>query len=112
MSERQSAHRQALEKKIVDSNCANERRGQYFAFILALVIIGSGVYLLAQGKSIQGFAAIIIAIASLAGVLVYNRTEQKKERVEKSQAIAKRYPPTPRMESPEAQDDDQSANSH
>jgi hypothetical protein len=67
------------------------------------------VYLLAQGISIQGFAAIIIAVGSLAGALIYNRTEQKKERVEKLRALAKQYPPTPPTESSEAQNDSNQA---
>src|SRR5216683_4738129 len=51
MAEKQSAHRQALEKAVVESNCKAQSRGQWFAFILALVVICGGVYLLAEGRS-------------------------------------------------------------
>ena len=80
MAERQSEHRQKLETIVIESNCKAQSRGQWFAFVLALMVIGGGVYLLAQGKSVQGFSAIIIALASLIGALVYSHTEQKKER--------------------------------
>lgn len=83
MAERQSAHRQGIEKSIVDTNCQAQTRGQYFAFILAAMVIAGGVYLLAQGKSLEGFSAIILAVASLIGALVFSRTEQRKERQEK-----------------------------
>jgi len=96
MAEAQSRHRQALENRVVNSNCANETRAQWFAFILALVIIGGGVYLLATGKSVQGFSAIILAVASLAGALVYGRSEQRKERSRKLQAL----PSQPQIPSP------------
>jgi hypothetical protein len=68
---------------VVEANCSAQTRGPYFAFILALVVIGGGVYLLAQGKSIEGFAAIILAGGSLIGALVFSRTEQKSAREEK-----------------------------
>ena len=35
MTERQSAHRQAIERSVIDANCQAQTRGQYFAFILA-----------------------------------------------------------------------------
>lgn len=47
MAERQSAHRQEIEKMVIESNCRAQSRGQWFAFVLALVVIGGGVYLLA-----------------------------------------------------------------
>jgi len=96
MAEAQSKHRQALENRVINSNCANETRAQWFAFILALVIIGGGVYLLATGKSVQGFSAIILAVASLAGALIYGRSEQRKERSRKLQPL----PPQPHIPSP------------
>jgi uncharacterized membrane protein len=95
MAERQSEHRQSLETTVVESNCRAQSRGQWFAFILALVVISGGVYLLAQGKSVQGFSAIILAVASLIGALVYSHTEQKKERERKLRPL----PQAPRSNS-------------
>jgi len=87
MAERQSEHRQQLERMVVEGNCQAQSRGQWFAFILAFVVIVGGVYLLTKGKSIQGFAAIITAVASLIGALIYGRTEQRKEREAKSRPL-------------------------
>jgi uncharacterized membrane protein len=95
MAEAQSRHRQALENRVIDSNCANETRAQWFAFILALVVIVGGVYLLAMGKSVQGFSAIILAVGSLAGALIYGRTEQRKERSRKLQSLPSQPKPSP-----------------
>ena len=66
-------------------------------FRLALMVIGGGVYLLAQGKSVQGFSAIIIALASLIGALVYSHTEQKKERERRLRP----FPQAPRPRRPD-----------
>jgi uncharacterized membrane protein len=89
MAERQSRHRQELERLVVEANCQAQRRGQYFAFILALIVITGGVYLLASGKSIEGFSAIILALASLVTTLIYGRREQAKERTRKAQALSR-----------------------
>ncbi len=97
MAERQSEHRQKLETMVIESNCNAQSRGQWFAFVLALVVICGGVYLLAQGKSVQGFSAIIIAVASLIGALVYSHTEQKKERERKLRPL----PQAPRPRRPD-----------
>jgi hypothetical protein len=99
MAERQSAHRQDLEKRVVVNNCAAQTRGQWFAFILCLVVLCGGVYLLATGKSLEGFSTIIIALCSLIGALVYGRSEQRKERQDK----AKNLPQAPDPAKPPAQ---------
>jgi len=88
VAERQSAHRKALETTVVDSNIRNQARGTLFAFILYLVTMLGGLGLIASGKSIGGLGTIITALASLAGLFIYGRIEQRKERVEKEQDIA------------------------
>jgi uncharacterized membrane protein len=90
MAERQSAHREALETKVVDSNIKNQARGTLFAFILSLVSILGGFWLIAHGQSPYGIATIITALATLAGVFVYNKHQQRKERGEKQNTIASR----------------------
>ena len=84
MVERQSAHRQQIERMVIESNCNAQSRGQWFAFILGFLVIGGGIYLLAEGRSIEGFSAIILAVGSLIGALIYGRSEQRKERENKS----------------------------
>jgi uncharacterized membrane protein len=83
MAEKQSQHRQELEKLIIIANAKAQSRGQIFAFVLSFMIICGGVYLLAEGKSIQGFSAIILALGSLIGALVFGRSAQRKERERK-----------------------------
>ena len=94
----QSAHRQQLEKAVVESNCNAQSRAQWFAFILALIVIGGGVYLLAEGKSLEGFSAIILAAGSIIGTLIYSRTEQRKERENKLRPLPEQ-PSQPRPKS-------------
>jgi uncharacterized membrane protein len=90
MAERQSAHRESLEKRVVNGNVANQTRGSYFAFILALVSILCGVFLIHEGKSGEGLAAIITSVGGLVSVFFYSKREQRKERVEKAAALQSR----------------------
>ena len=87
LAERQSAHRQDLEKKVVDSNCKNERLGTILGFILAMTALGGGFALVAYGRDAGGIAAIVTSLATLAGVFIYGKRKQQQERAEKIQQV-------------------------
>lgn len=84
MAENQAAHRQKLEMKAIEADIKNSQRGQTFAFILASIVIIGGLILLMLGKSLEGFVALIGALATLVGVFIYDKTSERKERIEKS----------------------------
>jgi uncharacterized membrane protein len=90
MAERQSAHREQLETRVVEGNVANQTRGSYFAFIIMLVAILCGFYLIHEGKNAVGLTSIITAVGGIVGVFFYSKMEQKKEREDKSAALAER----------------------
>jgi uncharacterized membrane protein len=90
MAEKQSAHREYLEKRVVDGNVSNQTRGSYFAFIISLVAILGGVWLIAHGKSPEGLGTIITSLVGLVSVFLYSKYQQKKERDEKSAALQAR----------------------
>jgi uncharacterized membrane protein len=90
MAERQSAHRESLEASVVAGNIANQARGTVFAFILCLVALSSGFYLVNEGRNIEGFASIVGSVGGILGTFIYSRIEQRKERVEKAGALTDR----------------------
>ena len=90
MAERQSAHRESLEAKVVEGNVASQARGSHYAFIICLVTIVGCFVLIGMGKSIYGISAVIGSLATLAAVFVVAKRDQRKERVEKSTALADR----------------------
>ena len=87
MAESQMAHRQDLEKRVIKSNIWSSRIGQFFSFILGLTTILGGFRLIDHGKDAYGIAAIITAVAGLAGVFFYGRHKEEKERGQKVQAL-------------------------
>ena len=82
MAQDQASHRRALESKVVNTNARNSTFGIICGFILALVIIASGSYLIYHDKDVQGLVMIGGSVATLAGVFVYGRHAQRMERRE------------------------------
>lgn len=95
MAERQSTHREDLEASVVKGNISSQTRGSYFAFVLALVSILGGFFLIYTGKNTAGLAAIIASVGSLAGVFVYSKYVQRKERERKSEGLQSRRSQSP-----------------
>jgi uncharacterized membrane protein len=90
MAERQSAHRESLEAKVVEGNVASQARGSHYAFLICLITIVGGFVLIGMGKDIYGIAAVVGSLATLAGVFVIAKRQQSKERVHKSDTLEKR----------------------
>jgi uncharacterized membrane protein len=88
MAESQSQHRQALERKVIDSNIRNERLGQVFAFFIAMTVVVGSLILLWHGRNLEGLTGILGTLVSLAGVFVYGRWSKRKELAEKRQLVS------------------------
>jgi uncharacterized membrane protein len=89
MAEKQSDHRQQLERKVVDSNTFTQKVGPILGFIVAMTAVVGGIELVLKGKDGYGLAAIITALASLAGVFIYGKHEQRKQLDAKAEEFVK-----------------------
>ena len=67
------------------TNVAAERRAQHSAFFLGVLVITIGGVLIYFDKDVQGLAAILGTLATLAGVFVYGRYQQAQERKRKAE---------------------------
>ena len=88
MAEQQAKHRQSIEKTVIDSNAFVQKVGPFLGFVVAMTAVIGGTILVLKGKDGYGLAAIIGALASLAGVFIYGKRHQRKELDEKAQDIA------------------------
>jgi len=79
MAEGQSKHRQDLEKSRVLADINNEKRGQWFAFALALLMFVGAFLLVWQGKSVAGLTLLIAEIATLVGLFIYGKESKYRE---------------------------------
>ena len=78
--ELQSAHRQRIETKVINSNSFVQIFGAISALLLGGVAIGGGLLLVHEGKSLEGFGAFFAGLASLVGVYIYGKKSQASER--------------------------------
>ncbi len=83
MAENQSKHRQQLESKVIDSDIRNSVMGLIFAFIIGLIGVGSGFYLIYIGKFVEGSIYGGGTLAALVGTFIYGSQKRQKERQSK-----------------------------
>ena len=79
MAEKQADHRMGLENKVVTSNVGNEKRGQWFAFILGLIVIGSCTTCILLDKSVLGLVQIIGSLATLLTLFLAGKRKSTKQ---------------------------------
>jgi uncharacterized membrane protein len=73
MAEREEQHRHRLEQEMQRSDSKIRSRGQIMAFVLALMVIGGGVWLIDRGRNWEGLVAILAPVATLIGLFLYNQ---------------------------------------
>lgn len=88
MAESQHSHRLQLEKEVVHSNVSAQKLGTILGFVVAMTTVLGGMWLVHEGKSGEGLAAILTALASLVGVFFYSKREQQKDLAKKTEAIS------------------------
>lgn len=79
MAEKQSAHRQKIEKWVVVGDVLRSCFGLFFGFLIALVGLGGAVFLLYSGKSITGLSLAGGVLASLVSSFIYSSHQKKRE---------------------------------
>lgn len=70
----------SLADKTLTNDAAQSKWGLWFAFIIALLGISVGAWLISIDKAVFGLATIIAPLASLAGLFVYGTESRKAER--------------------------------
>jgi uncharacterized membrane protein len=87
LTERQSAHRQSMQRHMVQSDTSLRARGQVFAFVIAMTAIIGSIVLIAVDKDIAGFVTLIGTLGTLLSVFVYTqvRRSRKDQSVEEAQ---------------------------
>jgi len=86
MAENQSAHRQDIEKKVINSDIINARLGVIFAFIIAMTCIASAVLSAFHGYSTFGGFLGTGGLIGLVATFIYGTKSRKEERQRNSQS--------------------------
>jgi uncharacterized membrane protein len=86
MAEEQGTHRRSLETQEITANIRSQSRGQYLAFVLALLVTAGGIYLLATGHGVEGLVALLTPLAGLVALFLITRSREK-QRAESSKLM-------------------------
>ena len=86
MAEAQSAHRMAMENRVVNNNVLMERLGWVSATTLGLLVLGGSIWLIHDGKPVAGLIGIISALSALLGLYVWSRRDQVQDVTKKRAA--------------------------
>lgn len=89
MAEQQGKHRQLIEKRVIDSNAFTQKMGPVLGFIVAMTAVLGGIYLVHSGQSTAGLVSILVPLATLSGIFIYGKSEQRKELQAKAEDFAR-----------------------
>jgi len=76
MAEKEQGHRHGIEYEALSSEISIQKRGQFFALIVSLVILGGSMFLIYSGKEISGS---LLAGSSLIGLTYIFITGRKND---------------------------------
>ena len=88
MAEKEQDHRHSIENKVIEGDVKRSYRGLIFGFIITLLFCIGGIYLVATGRDLSGFAAMCTPLAGLVAVFIYSQESRKKERLARNKALS------------------------
>lgn len=80
MAEKQNEHRIEIEKKVIGGNVWNEHLGLFTGFGVCMYALHLGTKILLAGHEVYGFAAIVTALGTLVGALIYAKQQERRQK--------------------------------
>lgn len=82
MAEKQQDARLADTAFMLRENAKAKKRGQYMGFVIALIVLVGGMFLLLQGRALEGFTTLVGAVATLVVIFISGKYQgsDKNER--------------------------------
>lgn len=78
LTEKDQAHRIDLENYAIRENIKFNKMGMWFGFIIAILSIIAGAFLIYLDKSVAGIAAIFTSLVGVLAVFIVNQRNDKK----------------------------------
>lgn len=79
MAEKQAVHRQALEKKVIDSDALQALVGTVFGLVIGLFGLGSAVYCIILGHDWAGVGIGGATLVSMVSAFIYGTSQRRRE---------------------------------
>ena len=80
MVENQSQHRIQMEERAVEGGLKNRDRGQIFAFIICVLALGGGIFLIHTNKNVSGLVIILGALGGIVSTFIIGSKGQKMKK--------------------------------
>jgi uncharacterized membrane protein len=80
MVENQSQHRIQMEERAVEGGLKNRDRGQIFAFIICVLALGWGIFLIHTNKNVSGLVIILGALGGIVSTFIIGSKGQKMKK--------------------------------
>jgi hypothetical protein len=84
--EAQTAHRRKMESSAMASAALSQRLGAVSASFIGVLAVAGGLWLVHEGKSLEGLSAVFATLSALVGTFVYKSRQQAAELREKRSA--------------------------
>lgn len=95
MAEKQSAHRQKIEADVIEGNISSQKTGLWLGFILALIVILLGAWLVYNGRVGWGAGFVSGPLIALVSVFVIGKRDQNRQLAENRPESAQQKLPFP-----------------
>jgi uncharacterized membrane protein len=73
LAEKEQGHRHRIENRRNWAQIAITLLGQLFGFVIAVLTIGIGGFLLYKDKQVAGFVSLVSGVVMLVGAFIYRR---------------------------------------
>lgn len=103
--ENQTAHRQALETKVVETQSKTQLRAQHYAFMLGALVLVVALVLGLNDQEVAAVAVVSLDFIGLGGMFIFGKVSNLKEARRKSEVVpdpSAPRPAKPRAELPKA----------
>ena len=91
----QAKHRMSIESKIIEGHGPRATRGQVFSFILVILDLIATTLLIALGQAPYGFAMFVVMVVAVVVISLWNRYQDRRERIEKVRLLPRPAQPDP-----------------
>ena len=85
IAEKQTGHRHKIETRVIWFDGGKSILGLLLAFLVIVVGIATGAYLILKDKSIEGFLTIFSPIATVAAAYMWQQTNNQQNKKDKSE---------------------------
>jgi uncharacterized membrane protein len=88
MAEKQSAHRIAIEARVIDGEINRSKTGLWLGFVIGTVMIVGGLMVIGLGHDVAGCTVIGSTLVGVVGAFIFGQKSREQERQNRTKAMS------------------------